>query len=291
MFKTPIRAKFVSRLERINDQLCFAAFGRHELGALFALHVESSPEDYSTQVFPANPYAGRIYRKMKDIPSFAAVSDEIELQMVVISGGEHALAYIVEIEKFRSKLLPSPADAIARDAPEDQIFDKMSQWAGALPPRGDYRTLGFLRLLRNHYAHVNEAPSPAFAAYLAQHAHHLQSFWNNGVTHLGNFRFRTLIDAPLTAEDAFAIMNLLRVVIEHVDASFAATLSLDAVLPEVTAHLIATRPGHDRTPARLSPKVRAAIEHDYGCKFGIDEIRSRVEACFATARRVSRTGK
>lgn len=284
MFKTPIRAKFVSRLERINDQLCFAAFGRHELGALFAPHVAASPKAYSTDIFPANPHARRIYRMMKDMPEFAAVSEEIELQMVVISGVEHALAYIAEIEAFRRRVILSPADAIKCDAPEDQIFDKMSGWTGSAPVRGDYRTLGYLRLLRNHYAHVNDDPSPAFAAYLAQHSHHLQSFWANGVTQLGTFQFRTLVDAPLTASDAFAIMNLLRVVIEHIDTGFAGTLTLEAVLPEVTARLFATCAGHDRTPERLSPKVRAAIEHDYGPRFGVADIRSRVDAYFAAVK-------
>lgn len=284
MFKTPIRAKFVSRLEKINDQLCYTAFARHELDIVLTSHAAASADKFTTAVFPANPYADRIFRKLKDLPAFGAASKEIELQMVVIAAVEHALAYASEIESFRRLTSPTATDDIAIEAAEDQLFEKVSQWAGSTPPRGDFRTLGYLRLLRNHYAHVNDVPSSAFSAYIATHAHHLQRFWNNGVTQLAGLRFKTLPDAPLTSEIAFAIMNLVRVVIEHIDFVFASTLQLDRVVFQIAAELLDTVKGHDRSAARLAPKVRFVLEHGYGVKQDTAQIQPLVESFLETRR-------
>ncbi len=277
MEKTPIRSKFVKRLVRIDDQLCFAALGRHELGITLSALAAATPDEFTTTVFPANPFARRIYRKMKDIPAFAAASEQIEFQMGIVAGVEHALAYVEEIEDFRAQVHPSPGDGIGLKAAEDQLYAKMTDWTVSPPAIGPYRTLGYLRLLRNHYAHVNDEPTSAFASYLATHSHQLQRFWTNGITDLGGIQFRTLPDVPLTPGSAFALMNLLRVVIEIVDRGFVATLVLDDVVGVVAAEVFARVEAHDRSPERLTRKVRAALQEGYGEKFATAAVRQGVD--------------
>lgn len=280
MEKTPIRSKFVKRLVRINDQLCFGALGRHELGITLAGLAKSAPDDFTTTVFPTNPFAHRIYRKMKDIPALAAGSAQIGFQMAIVAGVEHALAYVEEIEDFRALVCPSPADTIGLKAAEDQLYAKMTAWTGAPPIVGPYRTLGYLRLLRNHYAHVNDMPTQAFASYLATHSHHLQQFWTNGITDLGKLKFRTLPNGPLTPENAFAVMNLLRVMIEKIDREFIATLVLGDIVDVVTAEVFARVGPNDRLPEPLTRKVTAALDMGYGEKFANAAVRQGVDAYF-----------
>lgn len=277
MDKTPIRTKFVKRLTRIDDQLCFAALARHELGATISALAGASPDAFTTSVFPANPFARRIYRKMKDLPAFATASEQIELQMGVVTGVEHALAYVEEIEDFRAAVHASPADDINVKAPEDQLLAKMSEWSNLAPVAGNYRTLGYLRLLRNHYAHVKVEPTSAFAAYLANHSHSLQRFWANGITDLGGVQFRTLPDGPLTPGKAFALMNVLRVIIEKIDQEFVATLDLDDVIGLVAAEVFDRVKGHDRNAEPLTRKVRAALREGYGEKFDTVLVRRGVD--------------
>jgi hypothetical protein len=278
MEKTPIRSKFVKRLVRINDQLCFAALGRHELGLTLSALADTRPNDYTTAVFPNNPHAPRLYRKLKDVPAFAAESEQIEFQMGIVASVEHALAYVEEIEEFRARLRPSPGDVIAMKGAEDQLYAKMTDWAGAAPAVGPYRTLGYLRLLRNHYAHVNDEPTQAFSSYLANHSHQLQRFWTNGVTDLGGIVFRTFPDESLTPRSAFAVMNLLRVVIEVIDREFVATLDLNDVVDSVMEDMFERVDANDRFAEPLTRKVRAAIQYGYGEKLTSASVRPRVDA-------------
>ncbi|MDY7523132.1 hypothetical protein [Sphingomonas sp. 10B4] len=289
MNKTPIRTKFVKRLVLINDQLCFAALGGHELGMTLSALAGASPDGFTTSVFPANPYARRIYRQMKDLPAFAMASEQIELQMGVVTGVEHALAYVEEIESFRAVVHASPADGIAVKAAEDQLLAKMTEWSTSAPVTGNYRTLGYLRLLRNHYAHVNEEPTSAFAAYLANHSHHLQRFWTNGITDLGGVQFRTLPDGPLTPDNAFALMNVLRVMIEKIDQEFVATLTLADVIWVVAAEVFDRVKGNDRNPEPFARKVRAALREGYGEKFATMLVRRGIDG-YLSHREDQRTG-
>jgi hypothetical protein len=284
MDRTPIRAKFVKRLITINDQLCFAALGRREFGETLSKLVKASPKDFTTSVFPANPYAPRIYRKMKDMPAFAAKSEQIELQMCIIAGFEHALAYVEELEDFRASVRPSHADATNVDAPEDRLLAKMTQWMGGASEKGPYKTFGYVRLLRNHYAHVNDEKTPAFSSYIANHAHQLQRFWDNGITDLGGIKFRTLPDGPLSAESAFAVMNLLRVSIEMIDRDYAGTLKLADILETTAAEVFVAAAHHDRALERMGPKVRATLKRDYGEEFDLTAVREGVNAFLAAQR-------
>lgn len=138
MDKTPIRARFFKRLARVNDQLCFAAFARHELESVLAPAIAATPDASTTVAFPQNPHGHRIYRKVRDIPEFAETSPEIALQMAVIAGGEYGLAYMVELQSFSRAVRPSAVDTTEEDAAEDQLFARMLAWLGSAAAREPY---------------------------------------------------------------------------------------------------------------------------------------------------------
>jgi hypothetical protein len=254
---------------------------------MLATTIARTPDAFTTTAFPGNPHARRIYRTMSDIPSFSRAAQETELQMAVIAGYEYALAYINEVEAFSVQVRPGPADTLTDDAPEEQLYAKMTLWRGTPPAREPYRTLGYLRLVRNHYAHVNDVPSPALVKFIAKYAHHLQRHWNKSPSQIGNLKFRTLVNRPLTTSHAYPAMNLLRAAIEQIDKSFAATLRLDNILPLEANRLYEHVPGHDRAVERFVPKLRAAIRERYGETFSAALLEPYVRQ-FLTERRVAR---
>ena len=114
------------------------------------------------------------------------------LRMGVIASVEHSLAYVEEVQAFRQALVNSEGDDVKDDAEEEQFRLKIERWSGRSPPSGYFRTLGYLRLLRNHYAHVNDTPHPSFKTYVRSYGTPLNKFWNNGVTDVHGIDFRTL---------------------------------------------------------------------------------------------------
>jgi hypothetical protein len=105
--------------------------------------------------------------------------------MAVIVGYEHLAAYLEEAQAFRATRKPSPEDSNYEDAPEDQIFNKLTKWLPQSPPKGYFTTLGYFRHMRNSFAHGHVVPSKEFSAFAANHSHSLNKFWTNGVTDLG----------------------------------------------------------------------------------------------------------
>lgn len=291
MLRTPIRTKFSKQLIRINDQICFAALGRREFGEAIDRLAQASPQESTSTVFASNPYATRLHRKMEDIPAFAANSEQVELQMGVIAGCEHAIAYLKEIETFRAAVKPSPVDGLKADAIEDRLLQKLAAWLGKAPVKGPYLTLGYLRLLRNHYGHVNEVKTSAFSKYIANHAHHLQTFWNNGRTDIGPLKFRTLPDGPLSAEACFAIMNLLRICIEEIDADFVRTLSVPDILEHMVAEVHERDKPRSNDPEWFPKRVRAAISGGYGEEPDAEPVRKATDAFLAARKKTPRSGR
>ena len=112
--------------------------------------------------------------------------------------------------------------------PRKSNFASSHSLEGSAPASEYFRTLGYFRHLRSHYAHVNTMPTSAFATYVRAYGTPLNTFWNNERTDLHGVDFRTLACTTLPPDLAFGIMNLLRVCLLHVDHIVADTLSLGA---------------------------------------------------------------
>jgi hypothetical protein len=118
-------------------------------------------------------------------------------------------------------------------------------------------------LLRNHYAHLNDEPHPAFKTHIKSYGSPVSKFWDNDVTNLQGIDFRTLAAIDLTPHLTFGIMNLLRICIQHVDEMVAQTLSpVDAV--RWIIRQIMTNPGNrGLTVEHLSRKVAERLRMEW----------------------------
>ena len=277
MRKTPAAARFLERLIDAGDQICFSALRQWEFDATLSQAAAQRPGDFTPAVFAANPFSDRIYRKMSDLPQFSAEAEQVAFKMGVIASVEHVLACLQEMQAFRAALSATVADAIEDDAEEEQLRLKIEAWSDAKPTAAYFRTIGFFRLLRNHYAHLNEQPHPALRSYIAANATTLNRFWAKAPTQLHGLDFRMVAGVPLTFELAIATVNLLRVSVLHIDGMLAATVAFDDAVNWLLARVMQHPRSRGLAVDRLTSKVRLRLEMEFGLVCSADVVRSVVE--------------
>lgn len=275
--KTPVTARFLQRLIEVGDQICFSALRQWEFDRTLAGAAAQRPADFTPAVFASNPFSNRIYRKMGDLPQFSAEAEQVALRMGVIASVEHVLACLDEMQAFRAALAPTSADSLKSDAEEEQLRAKIEAWSGKSPTAAYFRTIGMFRLLRNHYAHLNDKPHPALKAYMASHATALNRFWTKAPTQLHGLDFRTIAAVPLTFDLAIAVVNLLRVSLIHIDEMLAATLPFDNVVAWLLGEVMKHPRAKSLAVDRLTSKVRLRMEMEFAHSGTADTIRPVVE--------------
>ena len=202
--------------------------------------------------------------------------------MGVIVGVEHSLAYLEEVQTLRQSLVTSDGDGIKDEAEEEQLQLKIERWSGKSPPAGYFRTLGYLRLLRNHYAHVNDKPSAPFKTYIRSHRKSLNKFWNNGVTDLHGIDFRTLGSVALTPNLTFGIMNVMRVCIQYVDCLVAGTLTLTDAVQYLLGEIFRSPRDSRLAIERIASKVKHRLRMDWNIYLSLPVVAEEVERSIAS---------
>ena len=275
--KTPVAARYLRQLIEANDQVCFAALGQWEFSQALLPLIATQAADFTPTVFEKNPFAPNINRKIGDLPSFARESEQVALRMGVIAGAEFCLAFLEDAQQFRQSLATSTVDSFTDDKEEEQIRVKIAHWLGRTPATGYFRTLGFFRHLRNHYAHLNHDVGDSFQTYIRSYATPLNRFWNNGMTNLHGLNFRTLASTPLTPALAFGIMNATRICIQHVDDMIANTLELTHAIHFLAEDIRGTLKGRQLERERLATKIKARLESDWGIKVNLLVVSKEIE--------------
>ncbi|VVT16071.1 hypothetical protein [Hoeflea sp. EC-HK425] len=281
MRKTPLGTRFTRQLNRVNDQICFAALQQWDSAKRLETLAKDRPKAFSTEVFEDNPYAKTIYRRAKELPELSRDAQAVALQAGVVASVEYILAYMQDVQVLREGLVAETGDPISEDAEEEQLRQKIERWKGKPPTSNYFRTLGYFRLLRNHYAHVNEKPTKAFQSYIRSYGTPLNTFWRNGVTDLHGVDFKSLATTDLTPDLAFGIMNLLRVCLRHVDDMIADTLSLADIVRGIVMQ-IRLEPRSRKLPhPRLVSKVAARLKLEWGREGDAIQVEKVIEAVLA----------
>lgn len=277
MKKTPLAGRFLRQLIRVNDQICFSAMQQWDFAKRLDPLVKSSPNQFSASAFPQNPFAETIFRSVQELADFSADAQVVALQMGVVASVEHLLAYVEELQALRETLVATAGDPIFDDALEEQLRLRIARWKGAAPTPEYFRTLGYFRHLRNHYAHVNSQPNAAFSTYTRSYGTPLNKFWDNGRTNLHGIDFRTLPSARLTPDLAFGIMNLLRVCLWHIDDIVADTLSLPDAVRWIVQDIRSIPRNRGMSRDRLVSKVTARLEMEWNLKVEAEVTLKAIE--------------
>lgn len=281
MQKTPLATRFTKQLIRVNDQICFAALQQWDSAKRLDTLAKDCPKAFSTDVFQDNPYAKSIYRRVKELPELSRDAQAVALQAGVVASVEYVLAYMQDVQDLREGLVVETGEPFHEDAEEEQLRRKIERWQGKSPTSNYFRTLGYFRHLRNHYAHVNEKPIQAFQAYIRSYGAPLNTFWDNGVTDLHGVDFKSLATTDLTPELAFGIMNLLRVCLRYVDDMIADSVSLADIVRWIVMRIWSERRNRQVPRARLVSKVTAQLKMDWGREPDTIQIEKAIETVLA----------
>ena len=277
MRKTPLAARFTKQLIRVNDQICFAALQQWDSAKRLEAFAKDIPEVFSTEIFDSNPYAKSIHRRAQELPGLSRDAQAVALQAGVVASVEHVLAYIQDVQDLREELIPETGEPIHEDADEEQLRRKIERWQGNPPAINYFRTLGYFRYLRNHYAHVNDKPTHAFQTYVRSYGTPLNAFWDNGVTNLHGLEFKSLVTTDLTPELGFGIMNLLRVCLRQIDEMVAESVSLSDTVRWTVMQIQLERNNRYLARPRLVSKVTMRVKMDWGLERDAFQIEETIE--------------
>ena len=267
MNKTPIGSRFLNELTKVNDQLCCSALLHKEFKTKVLRHAETSPDDFTSAIFPFNPYSEKLHRRAEDLPAFCSLSRDTSFRMAMIAGYEYLLAYLKDVQDLRANIAPSSEDSIQEGAPEEQVFKKLEAWMPTSPERGYSNTLAYCRHMRNSFAHAHDRPSNEFTAFAKNHRHALSKFWGKRPIQLHEFNFNAKTSYKLSAATSFTTMNLMRACLKEIDSMFASTLRLENVLPGTVDEIVLSRPELKTNCTRVAQKSRKKIAMDYGEQF------------------------
>jgi len=184
---TPILRKYESRLVEVNDQLIYFIFSDAEVEAHLKQSTEDNEETYTTELFPDNQFSERLHIKGGALKEFRAKSFNTLVGTSLIAAVEYMLYYIEEIEKFRANVLPSSHDSLRDDRPEQQLENKITAWGGNALDSAIIKTIKYLRLRRNHIAHLRDDMTQDFSSLIKNDANHLNGYWKSSRTNIYDF--------------------------------------------------------------------------------------------------------
>ena len=268
MVKSPPFRIFEAKLARMNDLLCYYLFSDAEVEASLSRISSAKLARYTTETFPANPYAGRLHIRTNTLEKFRKLAFHTSVGVSLVGAVEFLLNYIKDIEGFRALVLPTPHDGIRTEKPEEQLNQKLQAWSEGCQFDGELvKTIRYLRLRRNHFAHVREEMSQEFKHLLKNDAHHLNKYWASQPTDLYDFNFSDSDFSKSASNEALALINLVRVCQKKIDACVMSSVGrLDIARYEAPSFLV--NPKHRNLDgSRQADKFRGFLKFKYGKGF------------------------
>lgn len=264
--KSQVLRKFESKLEDMNDQLCYFLFSDVEVNNIFSELGRGVSGTYTTEVYPDNEFSERLHVKIETLPEFRAKAFHTLVSMSVIASVEYLLSYIEEIEEFRANVIPSVHDDITDKKPEEQLSLKLSNWLGENPESAIIKTMAYLRLRRNHIAHVREEMSDGYHSLVKNDANHLNAYWSKQSTELNGFDFSRKSFSEFEVNEVFALINLSRVCMRKIDSLMLSTIPEESIANYELPNFLSNKKLNGLTVDVKSRKFNAFLQHQYGKK-------------------------
>lgn len=230
MRRTSLLKKYERILVEVNDQLCYYLFSDHELGKLVTGFEDSISHTYTTEQFPDNPYSTRIHIPIEGIPLFRQKALNSLLASNLLACIEYLLEYISEVQSFREKVVVLGTQNTPTDkAPEDKLNTNIKKWSSNTLDSSFVKTLQYLRLRRNHIAHVNDSLSAELNSLIKNSSNLLNQYWESKGVNLFGFNFSSAKVSEIYIEEAFALTNIIRVCLRQIDSNIIETISEESI--------------------------------------------------------------
>jgi len=262
--RTPTLRKYESKLVEVNDQLCYFLFSDSEVVTHLSNSIKDSDSRFTTEAFPDNKFSERLHIKVEALPLFREKAFHTLVGMSLITAVEYILNYIEEIEKYHSYVAPCDHDSIKDNKPEEQLKKKIKGWLGTGPEIAIIKTIRYLRLRRNHIAHVRDEMSQEFSSLLKNDSNLLNSYWMAKPSELYDFNFSKEEYSSFSVNEVFSLVNLTRICMREVDKIVVSTLSIEDIAQYEISEFLKN---DDIKRLKISSKIRkfrAFIKHKYG---------------------------
>jgi hypothetical protein len=269
--KTPTLRKYESRLVEVNDQLCYFLFSDIESESHIKKASVNTADAFTTDVFPNNEFSERLHIKVEALPAFREKAFHTLVGMSLIAAAEYLLNYIEDIEVYRSLVLPSPYDSIFNEKPEEQLKDKLKGWHGRDIDIAIIKTVKYLRLRRNHIAHVREEMSDGFSSLVKNDANFLNKYWGSKTTELYDFDFSNREYSTFSVKDVFALVNLTRVCMRLIDEVVVSTVAPKDIAQFEIGEFLENKSLNGMVESKKVRKFKAFIQHKYGVSIECSE--------------------
>jgi len=266
--KTPILRKYETKLVEVNDQLCYFLFSDAEVEAHLDKTTAESGEAFTTNIFPDNRFSERLHIKVSALPLFRKQAFHTTAGVSLIAAVEYMLYYIEEIERYRAKVLPSVHDSLHSNKPEEQLENKLKEWSGKAPNNAIIKTIKYLRLRRNHIAHLNDEMSQDFKSLIRNDATQLNNYWKSRETEIYDFDFAKTDFSLFSESESLALINLTRVCLKIIDEIILSTIEPTIIAQYEIIEFLKKKSINGLTDSKKSSKFRGMLVSKYGSGIG-----------------------
>ena len=270
MPKTPLILEARQRLRAFGDQLYYHAFVDELAWAGLTSHVDADDKRFTSDVFPSNAKAPRIHVPLSRLPAFRDAALSVEFGAVIVASYEVADSYAFQLPQLLARLaVQSVADRYS-DVAEDNMRSALSAAGAQLPEAEVFETFKYIRLRRNHIAHLRSEPTKELSELIRQRGTHLMRYWKSA----GPLDFSVWPPDRIEEDEAVGVLRYLRICVERIDAAAGSTLARQRVIAELDEELLTAQP-HLRQATSLrrrASKLEAVAEMLFGILITQDEI-------------------
>lgn len=272
MKQTPLSAAVRERLSGVNDLVWLQEFSLHEMDMVSTGFSKKVAGLHTKDIFGKNPYAARINIRLDRMPGFRRRLTEALLATVFA----HSFELLNDYLREASRLLKEHGNSVwqsdlTRKAPEDRFEDSWNATGYPAITSELWKTFKYLRLRRNHYAHIAQILKPDFKALLVAQGVHLNQFWRDpsmmGAAAPLDFASPAIF-AP-TVPEVIAMLRVHLLWVVHFDPLVVAQLNQAKLLSEFAKNTWRTAGGrkftkNDATVGRLARAIRSGFREATG---------------------------
>lgn len=269
--KTPILRIYEEKIAQVNDQLCYFLFTDIELENALTGITKGHEDKLTTELFPDNKFSPRLRVYIKALHSFRDNAFHTLMGVNIIAAVEYMLCYINDIEGYRAAVLPTPFDSKTSDKPEEQLQEKLKGWLGKQPDSSIIKTINYLRLRRNHLAHLSDKMSNDFSSLVKNDANCLNKYWGEKKTNIYDFDFSNRDCSTFKENEALALINLIFVCIKIVDEMVLSSISMTDIAKYEIVEFLQNKLINGRSLLSRRSKFRGVLLAKYGVPFELTE--------------------
>ena len=262
MPKTPLILETRQKLRLLGDQLYYTTFVDELVVAMIGSRPTSDLARFTPDVFPGSKKAPRINIPLSRLAAFRESALSAGFGAVVVASYEVCNSYMLGLPRLLRRLCTRRVADEYSDKPEENA--RLALVDAASPPIDTevFETLKYVRLRRNHIAHLREDPGKELATLIRQRGTHLNRYWDEPA----EITFADWPSETLSEAEAVGLLKHLRICIEQIDEAAGQCLDDLLVIEELNAELVQAQP-HLRDASvipRRTGKIEALADMLYG---------------------------